>query len=132
MRWDENFSSLLKERNLKINYEVTELGVSKTTVCLPGCEDEITLKEYLQEEQDQSLHELIRTNILNSTRNFQHRVDAFIKNIVFGDNNPMKIKHLSYKVEFQEEVQATSMEYFGLICHCLKNMKKMRYQSSNT
>ena len=53
------------------------------------------------EEVDESLHELIRTNVLNATRNFQHRVDAFIKNIIFGKNNPMHIKNLSYKVEFQ-------------------------------
>ena len=55
----------------------------------------------MKEEVDDSQHELIRTNVLNATRNFQHRVDAFIKEIVFGSNNPMKIRNISYKVEFQ-------------------------------
>ena len=94
MRWDENFSSLLEELNLTIKYEVSALGVSTTTVYHPGSEDETSLREYLKIEQDESLHELIRTNVLNATRNFQHRVDAFMNNIVFGDNNPMNIKHM--------------------------------------
>ena len=44
---------------------------------------------------------MIRTNVLTATRNFQHRVDAFRKEVMMGKNNPMKIKHISYRVEFQ-------------------------------
>jgi hypothetical protein len=47
---------------------------------------------------------MIRTNVLNATRNFQHRVNAFIKEIIFGENNPMEITDLSYKVEFQGHI----------------------------
>ena len=100
-RWDENFSSLLEGRGLKIEYNVSSDGTSTITVLPPGCQEPLTLDEYLKSEVNESMHEMIRTNVLNSTRNFQHRVDAFIREIIFGENNPMKIKHLSYKVEFQ-------------------------------
>ena len=43
---------------------------------------------------------MIRTNVLTATRNFHHRVEAFRKEILFGENNPMMIKHISYRVEF--------------------------------
>ena len=104
MKWEENFTSLLREADVQIEYDVTGYdGKSRTIVkfCKDGVEQELELEVYLKNEVDESLHELIRTNVLNATRNFQHRVDAFIKNIIFGDNNPMCIKHLSYKVEFQ-------------------------------
>jgi superfamily II DNA helicase RecQ len=104
MKWDENFSSLLRDRNVQIEYEVSGTdGLSKTIIKFMKneIEEELELQEYLKSEIDENLHELIRTNVLNATRNFQHRVDAFIKEIIFGDNNPMQIKNLSYKVEFQ-------------------------------
>ena len=44
---------------------------------------------------------MIRTNVLTATRNFNHRIESFKKEILFGHNNPMKIKHISYRVEFQ-------------------------------
>ena len=59
------------------------------------------LEQFLQEDVNESLHEMIRTNVLTATRNFQHRVLAFRNEILLGKNNPMKIKHISYRVEFQ-------------------------------
>ena len=104
MKWEENFSSLMRESNIEIEYEVSGLdGSSRTLITFKkdGEKKKLELQDYLKSEIDESLHELIRTNVLNATRNFQHRVDAFIKNIIFGLNNPMQIKNLSYKVEFQ-------------------------------
>ena len=60
-----------------------------------------TLTKFLEEDVDESLHEMIRTNVLTATRNFQHRVEAFRTEIIMGDNSPMKVKHISYRVEFQ-------------------------------
>ena len=102
MKWEENFTSLLRELDVEIEYDVIgQNGQSKVRFMKNGVEQELLLREYLEQEVDESLHELIRTNVLNATRNFQHRVDAFIKNIIFGANNPMNVKNLSYKVEFQ-------------------------------
>ena len=49
----------------------------------------------------ESQHELIRKNVLNSSRNYNHRVKAFINNIVLDKQNPMSVKYYSTKVEFQ-------------------------------
>ena len=46
-------------------------------------------------------HEMIRENVLLATRNFHHRVETFRREIIFGRNNPMKVRHISYRVEFQ-------------------------------
>merc|ERR1711888_467551 len=59
------------------------------------------LKLFLQEDIDDSLHEMIRTNVMNATRNFHQRVNAFKTEIIMGKNNPMHVKHISYRVEFQ-------------------------------
>ena len=59
------------------------------------------LREYLKEKTDKSTHELIRRNVTNATRNYNHRVKGFIQNIVMNKNNPMAVKYYSTKVEFQ-------------------------------
>ena len=41
-----------------------------------------TLKTFLLEDVDDSMHEMIRTNVLVATRNFHHRVEAFKKEIL--------------------------------------------------
>ena len=103
--WNENFSSLLEDmKDIKLEYEFLLDGISRTTVKFIEDGNELTmeLQQYLEEKVDESQHEMIRTNLLNATRNFQHRVTAFIKHIMCGDNQPMKIRNLSYKVEFQQ------------------------------
>ena len=59
------------------------------------------LRDYLHEYVIESQHELIRKHILNSSRNYNHRVKAFINNIVLDKQNPMSVKYYSTKVEFQ-------------------------------
>ena len=59
------------------------------------------MKEYLKNNVDASLHELIRRHVVIPTQNYQHRVKAFITNILQDKNNPMHVEHWSTKVEFQ-------------------------------
>ena len=63
--------------------------------------EKIPWKEYLKDYVSESQHEMIRQNVLLATRNFHHRVEMFRKKVLFGDYNPMKIRHISYRVEFQ-------------------------------
>ena len=58
-------------------------------------------QEYTEKYIDESQHEIIRRNVLLATRNFQHRMEMFKKEIIFGPNNPMRVRHISYRVEFQ-------------------------------
>ena len=76
---------------MQVTIEITESG---KTVQVPW-------QEYLEQYVDERQHEIIRTNVLLATRNFQHRVNTFKKEVIFGSNQPMKIMHLSYRVEFQ-------------------------------
>ena len=66
-----------------------------------GEEVEVPWEEYLKDFVDESQHELIRRNVLLATRNFQHRMEMFKKEIIFGANSPLCVRHISYRVEFQ-------------------------------
>ena len=102
-RCEEKFSSVLHENGYNIEYSVKEDGTTETKV---NSEDGRIrgklLAKFLQEDIDDSLHEMIRTNVLTATRTFQHRVDAFRKDIKIGQNNPMMIENISYRVECQD------------------------------
>ena len=60
------------------------------------------IKKFIEEDVEESLHELIRGNVLSATRYFQHRVTQFISKVAMGKQNPMHIKNYTYKVEFQD------------------------------
>ena len=62
---------------------------------------EIPWEEYLKNHVEEKQHEIMRRNVLLATRNFQNRMEAFRKEIIFGRNNPMCVRHISYRVEFQ-------------------------------
>ncbi len=103
MRWSSNFTTVLEELGCTFEYLVDEEGHEQVSVLKKenGKKIKIPWREYLEKEVDESQHEMIRKNVLLATRNFQHRVEMFKKEIIFGNNNPMKIRHLSYRVEFQ-------------------------------
>ena len=52
-------------------------------------------------ERNSSAHEHIRKNILLATRNFQFRVQTFVKTIIHNKMSELKVKYHSYRVEFQ-------------------------------
>ena len=74
---------------------------NEETLVDTGNDKFLTLREYLQSYVSDSQHELIRTHVLNSSRIYNHRVKAFIKNIIMDKQNPMAVKYYSTKVEFQ-------------------------------
>ena len=93
-RWNENFKSVL--HNLvgdnKIIYRDNEVYIDNNR-------EEKPLRQYLADNE--SIHDFIRVNILTATRNFDHRVKAFISNVILGTFSPMQVKYYSYRVEFQ-------------------------------
>ena len=101
-RYDENFSSFLVDKGYIMDYSLQNDGTAMTKVMSKnGVQIDKPLEDFLKEDLNESLHELIRTNVLTATRNFHHRVEAFKKEILLGKNNPMKVKYMSYRVEFQ-------------------------------
>ena len=99
-RCKENFSFFLVTNGYAIEYSVDDNGMMETRV-KNGDGTSKTLEEFLAEDIDESLHEMIRTNVISATRNFHHRVVKFRNKILLGRNNPMNIRHISYRVEFQ-------------------------------
>ncbi len=88
-----------------------------------------TWEKFLEHETDLSKHEMIRKNVLLATRNFQHRVEVFKKEIIFGNNNPMKIRHISYRVEFQGRGAG---HIHGVLWVDLKEIKLKNVRSDTT
>ena len=112
MRWDENFSSILLEKGYRIiwtqekadgeddenNWQDVEV---KVEFLKHGELKKESLKTFLRDECDESLHESIRSNVFIATRNFVQRVKAFRTEILMGKNNPDCIMYWSDKMEFQ-------------------------------
>ena len=86
MRWSSNFTPELEKLNCKVLYDVDQLGKDKTRVEVQIGEEtvEIPWEEYLKNHVEEKQHEMMRRNVLLATRNFQNRVEAFRKEIIFG------------------------------------------------
>ena len=118
MRWSANFYNYFVKHNYGL--EVGDKGhvmqtkpLKKNEICKEGWKQTIKNGKSVQEiewdifkdsnkfKHDVSRSEHIRNDVLLATRNFQHRVEVFKKEVMFGNNNPMKVRHTSYRVEFQ-------------------------------
>ena len=87
MWWPENFVEVLKDKTVKYSSEPDEITV-----------DGVLFDDYLKANADK--HQFIKDNLLNATLTFHQRVKMFVKHIIMSKQNPMAIKHHSYKVEF--------------------------------
>ena len=100
LRWDENFSCILRKLGIKIEFTTDKDAVHETWV-LPENLPRMKMQEYLKNHVEHSLHELIRRHVFIATRNYFNRVKAFISKILTDKNNPMCVKYWTTKVEFQ-------------------------------
>jgi hypothetical protein len=101
-RYGENFSTFLVQNGYKLEYIYRHDCTTETRVISKdGRQINKDLATFLNQDVSESLHKMIRTNVITATRNFHHRVESFKKEILMGKNNPMKIKYISYRVEFQ-------------------------------
>ena len=103
LRWSANFTPELEKLGCKIHYRVDQFGKDDTVVEVKDGKKTIEKPwlQYLRDHVDGKQHAMMKRNVLLATRNFQHRVETFRKEIIFGNNNPMKVRHISYRVEFQ-------------------------------
>ena len=96
-RWPENLMSVLRERGIGLRCTIN--SDQQDTFEVFSDERWITLEDYM-ETIDESLHEVIRKNIVTATRNYQQRVQTLMKTIVRNPSNPLSVKHFSSKLEF--------------------------------
>ena len=119
LRWDENFAAILRAQDHKLIYELeeNEEGFPVTAIYIVHEIDKkkhkTPIRNYIEDYVDESLHECIRGNVLLATRYFNHRVKAFIHNIVLGGGSPMMVDKFSYTLSFKTGVQLMCTECFG-------------------
>ena len=107
MRWDVNFTSILREKGYNIIWKSQDTLDNSTEVEVwvefnDGKKVvERELRVFLENDVDESLHEFIRTNVFIATRTFIQKLKSFRKEIMLGYNNPMAIENWSDKMEFQ-------------------------------
>ena len=101
--WNENITAVLEEKKYRIRYEFDTVGNEKTLIGVQrGINFEwISLDQFIEKEMEESIHEILRRNVVTATRNYQHRVKAFIKEIMTDTSSPMLVKYYSAKLEFQ-------------------------------
>ena len=102
MRWNENFAAILLERGYEIAYEQTqkmEDGSSNTIIKArsPGQEWK-PINNFIEENIEESLHELVRGNVLTASRYFDHRVKQFIFKVSRSNNNTMHVNYYTDNV----------------------------------
>ena len=85
MRWSSNFTPEFEKLNCKVLYDVDQLGKANVRVEVKIGEEtvEIPWEEYLKNHVEEKRHEMMRRNVLLATRNFQNRMEAFRKEIIF-------------------------------------------------
>ena len=106
MRWEENLGSILQDKGWDVKYTLKKDSENNWDNIIEArksrTDDYKPIKQFIEEEVDESLHELIRENVLKATRYFQQRVKHFISKVAMGKNNPMNVQNYTYKVEFQD------------------------------
>ena len=127
MRWDENFAAILLERDWEMKYEVIKDGggnwVTEVKARKSNC-DWKPIKSFILEDVEDSLHELVRGNVLTATRYYQQRLLAFISKVVMGKNNPMRVKYYTYKIEFQDRGAGHAHGTLWLSLDTIENLLK--------
>merc|ERR1712218_529367 len=90
----------------QIVYSKDRDGSNIIKVKVEGRDEEMDLEGYLEECVEESKNEIMKKNVQLLTRCFDQRVKSFVKNIIMGKSNPMKIILYSYRVEFQKRGHA--------------------------
>ena len=105
MRWDENFASILRDKGYHIKYQLIKDDEGNWDTVVEGRTTKgewKPIKNFIKEDVQESLHELLRGNVITAARYYQHRVKNFISKVMMGKSNPMNVKYYTYKVEFQD------------------------------
>ena len=96
-RWPENLMSILSQRGIGLRCHINIYGTDEYEV--QSGDEWIPLDDYL-DTIDETLHEIIRKNIVTATRNYQQRVQTLMTTVIRNPSNPLSVKHFSSKLEF--------------------------------
>ena len=100
-RWTENVVAVLRERGISVRCTIDsdqeqayEVYIDEETGWMP-------ISDYVADKMDETVHSLLKRNVVTATRNYQQRVQALMTNIVKHPSNPLSVKHYASKLEFQ-------------------------------
>ena len=100
-RWTENVVAVLRERGISVRCtidsdqeEIYEVYTDEENGWMP-------IDDYVANKMDETVHSLLKRNVVTATRNYQQRVQALMTNIVKHPSNPLSVKHYASKLEFQ-------------------------------
>ena len=128
-RWNSNLSAALRELDpdWEFQYKTTVRadGYTEEEVIVhftdeEGNRAEKQLSIFLNENVNESKHEVIRKNVVLATRTFDHKVKTFLKEYVIGNAAGMQVEFYSYKVEFQARGAGHVHGVFWLMTHILE------------
>ena len=135
-RWLENITSFFSAKDIKILYKQDSKDNEK--ILIEDLDNNLyTIQEYLSTIND-SMHDLLRKNVVMATRILKHRFQTFLHQIILNKENPMCVKDYSYKVEFQGRGAAhyhgvlwldlSQLETKVKIESCFNNQNDFEYQ----
>ena len=97
-RWRENLVSVLREKRFGVRCTIYS-NQEESYEVLSTNEKWIELEDFIQNEMDETLHEVLRRNVVTATRNYQARVKTLMQTIIKNPSNPLSVKHSSIKLE---------------------------------
>ena len=99
-RWPENITAILREHGIGLRCSI-DSSQGESYEVFSDTRGWVTLEDYRENEMDQTLHEVLRRNVVTATRNYQARVQALMQTIIRHPSNPLSVKHFASKLEFQ-------------------------------
>ena len=100
LKWPENLVSVLRENDCNVSCTVNS-DQSEIYYVQKADGVWVPLEEYMKNNVDESVHEILRRNVVTATRNYQHRFRAVMDKIIRSPFNPLSVIHYSSKLEFQ-------------------------------
>ena len=98
-RWPENLTAILHERGIGVRCLI-DIHQQESYEVFSNTNNWVPMEEYIKNEMDETLHEVMRRNVVTATRIYQARVQALMQTIIRHPSNPLSVKHFSSKLEF--------------------------------
>ena len=100
-RWTENVVAVLREQGISVRCTVDSDQEETYEVYLDEESGWMPINDYVANKMDETVHSILKRNVVTATRNYQQRVQALMTNIVKHPSNPLSVKHYASKLEFQ-------------------------------
>ena len=100
-RWQENLTAVLREKGIGVRCNINMDDQTLEYEVFTYDYGWIPMEIYKDELMDETLHEVLRKNVVTATRNYQQRVKALMKHIILHPSNPLSVKHYCKRLDFQ-------------------------------